>query len=179
MRVAALWLCACSHPVSNDSSALRPADVDLARYLGTWFIIGSVPYHYERGDVGRRLIYTQGSDGVIDDVYQAHPRSFDAPLMESHATARVIAGTHNAEWSVRTVWPLSTRSVILYVSPDYRYTVAGSPDRAFAWVLAREAEVDDATYQALLAHLGEQGFDITRLRRVPQRPQDIGRMGDE
>jgi apolipoprotein D and lipocalin family protein len=36
------------------------------------------------------------------------------------------------------------------------------------WVLARERQMDDATYAAILERIRAQGYDPARLAKVPQ-----------
>jgi apolipoprotein D and lipocalin family protein len=55
--------------------------------------------------------------------------------------------------------------------------LVGYPGRSYGWILSRSPGMDEATYQALLARFGEQGYDVSRFRRVPQTPEQIGQPG--
>ena len=68
---------------------------------------------------------------------------------------------------------------ILYVSPDYRFSIAGAPDLDAGWILAREPVIPEWHYAGLLARLAMQGYDVSRFRRVAQKPEQIGRPGFE
>ena len=57
---------------------------------------------------------------------------------------------------------------IIAVADDYRYALVGTPDRQYLWVLARTPQMDEASYQHLVAKAQEQGFAVTRLQRTPQ-----------
>jgi apolipoprotein D and lipocalin family protein len=37
--------------------------------------------------------------------------------------------------------------------------------------------MDDTTFRAMLGRLDEMGYDTSRFRRVPQRPEQIGMPG--
>jgi apolipoprotein D and lipocalin family protein len=47
--------------------------------------------------------------------------------------------------------------------------VVGHPSRKYGWIMAREKTLDDATYQTLLRGLADQGYDISKFQKVPQR----------
>jgi apolipoprotein D and lipocalin family protein len=57
---------------------------------------------------------------------------------------------------------------IIAVAEDYRYALVGTPDRQSLWVLSRTPQLDEASYQHLVATANEQGFEVTRLQRTPQ-----------
>ena len=62
-----------SHP------PLRQAkNVELGRYMGTWYVIGHVPYFAERGDVASADEYRRNPDGGIAVTYH-YRKSFDGP----------------------------------------------------------------------------------------------------
>jgi apolipoprotein D and lipocalin family protein len=177
---AALWLAACAAPNPNPhgGAPLVPAaQVDLARFMGRWYVIANIPYFAERGSVGAYVEYALREDGDIDDFYCAHPRSFEAPLQKTALRDTVVPDSHNAVWKVSPFWPLSFTIEILYVDPDYQYALLGSPDKSLGWVYARSPDIDDATYHALLARLDAQGYDVSRLRRIPQRIEQLGLPG--
>ncbi len=48
---------------------------------------------------------------------------------------------------------------VLALDPDYRWALVGEPHRRYAWILARNPTLDDATRVALLTRAEELGFD--------------------
>ena len=89
----------------------------------------------------------------------------------------VVPDTGNARWRKSPFWPVYLSYLILWVDPDYRYALVGYPGRGYGWILSRSPQMDDATYQTLLARFGEQGYDTSLFRRVPQVPDQIGQPG--
>ena len=65
----------------------------------------------------------------------------------------------------------------LYVDPDYHYTILGYPGKNLGWIFSRERDMSDDTYRALLGRLDAMGYDTSRFRRVPQRPDQLGKAG--
>ena len=54
-----------------------------------------------------------------------------------------------------------------------------SPDRDHAWILTRARQVEDEAYLGLERRIGGLGVNTDKLRRVPQVPEDEGRLGFE
>lgn len=147
---------------------------DLDRYMGRWYIIASVPYWAERGDVGSYAEYRNRGGGDLDDFYFSHPRNFDEPLQEKKGLAHVVEGSGGTRWRVTFFWPIYDDYQVLYVDPDYRYALAGNPDKSRGWVLARKPSIDNDTYHTLLAKLAALGYNTNKFKRVPQTPAQIG-----
>ena len=81
----------------------------------------------------------------------------------------VVDTSSNAVWGMQFLWPFRSDYRIAYVAPDYSQTVIARESRDYAWIMARSPEIPDADYQRLAQLLGAQGYDIARLRKVPQR----------
>jgi apolipoprotein D and lipocalin family protein len=150
--------------------------VDLDRYAGRWYIIANIPYFAERGKVGS-FFDVSFPDGKVLDVYTGRNKTFDAPLKSFTMNGYVVPGTGNARWRESPFWPIYLSYLILWVDPNYQYALVGYPGRGYGWILSRSPQMDDATYQALLARFGDQGYDTAQFRRVPQTPEQIGRPG--
>ena len=163
---------------TSDSKPLTLAPhVDLDRYAGRWYVIANIPYFAENGNVGSYFDISFQPEGKLTDVYNAHPKSFDAPLKSFTLTGYVVPGTGNAKWRESPFWPLYLSYLILYVDPDYQTALVGYPGQSYGWVFARKPVIDEASYQSLLGRMRDQGYDIGQFRRVPQTPSQIGNPG--
>ncbi len=150
--------------------------VDLDRYAGRWYIIANIPYFAENGKVGSYFdVSFPNSD--VHDVYVGRAKSFDAEPSTVTMGGYVVPGSGNARWRESPFWPIYLSYLVLYVDPDYRTALVGYPGRDYGWVLAREPNLDDKTYQGLLDRFAAQGYDITQFKRVPQTPAQIGQPG--
>lgn len=152
------------------------ANVDLNRYAGRWYIIANIPYFAERGEVGS-YFDVSFPGGKVHDVYTGRPGNFAARPDVFTMHGYVVPGTGNARWRESPFWPLYLSYLVLYVGPDYRTALVGYPGGGYGWVLSRTPSMDVATYRGLLARFAALGYDITRFRRVPQSPAEIGRPG--
>lgn len=52
---------------------------------------------------------------------------------------------------------------IMRIEGDYQYSLVGTPDRKYLWVLSREENGDPQTVKRLLAHAGSLGFPIQQV----------------
>jgi apolipoprotein D and lipocalin family protein len=153
------------------------AQVDLPRYMGRWWVIANTPYFAEKGKVATADVYALRADGRIQNDY-AYRKAFDQPERYMHAVARVVPGTHNAQWRIGFFWGLVQADyLVLEVAPDYSWALIGQPSRKYAWVFAREPRMDAALYARLVARFARYGYDPARLRRIPQFPDQVGKPG--
>lgn len=151
--------------------------VDLERYMGQWYVIANIPYFAERDNVAGRAIYRLREDGRIDDIYRYRDGSFDAPVEEMKGVAWVTDEETNAEWKVQFYWPIRFGYYIIGLDDEYQWTVVGHPSREYAWIMAREPELPQERYEALLDLLEARGFDASRLQKIAQRSAQVGQPG--
>lgn len=181
VAATAILMSACSQSPANPNPRadipLKPASVDLPRYMGRWYVIAIIPYFLENKYVGSYTDWSLREDGKIDDRYTAHKRTFDASPSRFHFVDSIVPGSGNGEWKVRIFWPVHVTQLTLYVDDDYRYTLLALGDKSLGWIFAREPDMSDDVYRSLLARFDAMGYDASRFRRVPQRPQQIGQPG--
>jgi apolipoprotein D and lipocalin family protein len=75
----------------------------------------------------------------------------------------------NAVWGMQFVWPIKADYRIVYVSPDYRLTIIGRQKRDNVWIMARTPKITDAELADLRERVAREGYDLAKLRLVPQR----------
>lgn len=152
------------------------AQVDLPRFMGTWYVIANIPYWPERGKVATRDEYTLRADGRIDNVY-VFRNSFAGPEKRWHGVSRVVPGSGGAHWRVRFIWPFSADLLVLEVAPDYSWALLGHPRRRHAWIFSRTPHMEQTEYAHLRERFRAYGYEPDALRRIPQFPDQVGRDG--
>lgn len=165
--------------LSGCASELPPLrtvpSLDLQRYAGDWYVIAHLPAKNERNAYDAIEHYDIRADGTIRIRYTFREGSHEGERRELHMRGRVHDERTRAEWRVRPFWPLSIAYVVIALDPAYQTTVVAHPSRKYAWIMARRPELDDATFDSLEERLRAQGYDTSRLRRVPQRATTSGR----
>ena len=67
------------------------------------------------------------------------------------------------------VWPIKADYRISYLSDDYGQTVIAREARDYVWIMARAPQLSEADYTRLTDFVAAMGYDVSKLRKVPQR----------
>jgi apolipoprotein D and lipocalin family protein len=150
---------------------LRPIDrrVDLARFMGDWYVIAHIPTFIEDEAHNAVESYALADDGTIPTTYVFNNGSLDGPLKTYNPRGFIHNRETNAEWRMQFIWPFKAAYLIAYLDADYQTTIIGVPDRDYAWIMARTKTLPEARYQELVDFLAKTGHDTSQLRRVPHR----------
>ena len=170
MSIGLLLLAGCAAPVRQPVELAR--HVDIARFMGDWYVIASIPTPFERGAHNAIENYRLAPDGSIATTFSFNA---DGPQGERR-TYRSVGyvldpGTH-AVWGQQYVWPIRADYRISHVSPDYSQTVITRDKRDYVWIMARTPRIPAADLERLKAFVARQGYDPQRLREVPQHGAD-------
>lgn len=149
--------------------------VDLARFMGDWYVIANIPTALERGAHNAIESYRLDSDGSIATTFTFREDGFDGGLKRYCPRGFVRDARSNAIWGMRFVWPIKSDYRIVHVSEDYQHTVVGREKRDHVWIMARTPQIGAAEFEALRAIVERQGYDMSKLEAVPQQwPEDPG-----
>jgi apolipoprotein D and lipocalin family protein len=144
-------------------------DVDLARFMGDWYVIANIPTFVEKGAHNAVESYALNPDGTVATTFRFRKDAFDGPEKVYHPKGYVIPGTGNARWGMQFIWPFKGDFRIIWLEPDYGITVIGREKRDYVWIMARKPEIPEDKYQDILAYLERVGYDTSQVQRVPQR----------
>lgn len=144
------------------------SQVDISRYLGTWFEIARYPNRFQKGCVASRATYTLRADGNLSVLNECYDKAKSGKLRSAQGKAWVVDPSSNAKLKVSFFWPFSGDYWIIDLGSEYEYAVVGHPQRKYLWILSREETMAEGTYQAILARLADQHYDITKLTKSDQ-----------
>lgn len=145
------------------------ARVDLARFMGDWYVIAGIPTFPERGAHNALESYRLAGDGSIETTFSFRAGGFDGEAKRYTARGFVLDRESNAVWGMQLIWPLQADYRIAWLDPDYALVVIGREKRDHAWIMARTPHISEASYRSVLEFLARQGYDVSRVRKVPQR----------
>ncbi|MEO6367017.1 MAG: lipocalin family protein [Steroidobacteraceae bacterium] len=140
-----------------------------ARFMGSWYVLASIPTFIERDAHNAVESYALDADGSIDTHFTFRAGSFDGKPKAYNPRGFVIDRQSNALWGMRFIWPVKADYRIIYLSDDYTQTVIGRQKRDYVWIMARTPAIAAADYERLLRFVADQGYDVTRVKQVPQR----------
>ena len=142
--------------------------VDLERFMGTWYVIASIPTFIETDAFNGVESYRLDADGTIDTTFTFRKGAFDGPLKTYNPRGFIVDTASNATWGMQFIWPIKAEYLITHLSDDYSQTVIGRNKRDYVWIMARSPQIPEADYERMVAELAVQGYDVTKLRKVPQ-----------
>jgi apolipoprotein D and lipocalin family protein len=149
---------------------LRLADkVDLERFMGDWYVIANIPTFIEKGAHNAVESYRLAPDGTIATTFTFRAGSYDGVQRRYTPTGFVQDRESNAVWGMQFVWPIKADYRIVHVADDYSTTVIAREKRDYAWIMARTPHIPEAQYRRLAGLLAAQGYDISKLKKVPQQ----------
>ena len=181
LTAAAIALLACATPMTEYGEEEPPplkavGWLDLERYMGRWYVIANIPYFAERGNLAPYVEYALRPDGLVDDRYTAR-ESFDAAPFTKQGFIEITNPITRSEGRITFLPPLWQDYAVLFVDQDYRYSMIGHPTREYCWLFAREPHISEDMYRAMLAVARANGFDTSRILKIPHRPEDVGAPG--
>lgn len=152
------------------------AALDLVGYSGRWHEVGRLPNRFQSrcaSDV--TATYEVLRDSTIRVVNACLTTEGDRLRAEGRAR---LADRRGPASRLKVRFAPAFLSFVPMVWADYwvldltegfRAALVGTPDRRYLWILSREPQLDQATYDRLLGTAAAQGFDVARVMRTGVR----------
>jgi apolipoprotein D and lipocalin family protein len=167
LAATAVLLAGCQ-TVSHPPIALAPK-VDLARFMGDWYVIANIPTFLEKSAHNAVESYRLAEDGTIETTFTFRAGSFDGEPKRYTPRGFVFDRESNAVWGMQFIWPIKADFRIVYLTEDYSQTVIGREARDYVWIMARTPSIPEPDYRRIVEFLAAQGYDTSRIQKVPQR----------
>lgn len=160
----------------GSAAALAPLvpvpSVDLERYMGRWHELARFPNRFQSDCIGPATADYQLQPGGKVQVINRCPQA-GGKVDQVVGEARRIGEAGSPKLQVRfaPAWLSWLPMVwgdywVIDLDPTYQIAVVSEPKREFLWVLARQPQIDAATWAAVTARLRDKGFDVSRLQRA-------------
>jgi apolipoprotein D and lipocalin family protein len=160
---------------STTATPLRTVErVDLERFMGDWYVIASIPTFLEREAYNAVESYELEAERRVATTFRFNDGGFDGPLKVYRPTGFVRDDPSNAIWGMQFIWPIKADFRVMYLDAGYTQTVIGRNKRDYVWIMARTPQIPEADYRHIVQLIAQQGYDISGLRRVPQRAPHAG-----
>jgi apolipoprotein D and lipocalin family protein len=173
---------ACSQlPFTSASSGNNPplttvAALDVPRYMGSWYEIAKYPNKFQKKCAAEtRAEYKPMPGGTVQVTNRC--KKADGSIDEAVGEARQLGDATSPKLQVRfaPAWLALIPWVwgnywVIDLDPAYQLAAVSEPSREYLWVLSRTPTVSKEAYDALLARLKAQGFELERLERTLQAP---------
>jgi apolipoprotein D and lipocalin family protein len=157
-------------------------NIELERYAGRWYEVARLPNRFERdcaSDI--TAAYALRPDQKIDVLNQC--RQSDGSFKSARGIARSADGQSTSRLKVRFapawlgVFPFVWGDYwIIDLADDYGWSMVGSPDRQYLWLLSRQPELDDAQMAKLLKKAKVLGFDTEKIVYLKNGTRETARI---
>ena len=148
---------------------LPKPSVELARFMGAWYVLGGILTPVERLAFDPVEYYELDGDGTVDTRFRFRLGGHDGRFVELRSRGHVTDDPSCAVWGMEFVPRLRLDYRIAWVDADYRTALVARERRDLLWIMARTPQLPDAELGGLVARAGALGYDPDRIRRAPQR----------
>lgn len=146
--------------------------VNLSKYAGTWYEQSRLPNRFQKDCVSDvqadYVVQADGSLGVTNQCKKANGEIKIAtakgclnPSVQPPDSAKLEvrfapAWTSWLPWVWGDYW-------IMKLAGDYEYSLVGTPDREYLWILSRDKQADPLKVKELLEYARSQGFAVDQM----------------
>ncbi|AHW59565.1 lipocalin [Draconibacterium orientale] len=151
-----------------DNSVVK--ELDLQKYLGTWYEIARYDHRFEQGMVGVKANYSLRDDGKIRVVNSGYKNTLDGEYSEAIGKAKIPDPENEpAKLKVSFFWIFYGDYYVLELDKDYQWAVIGSSSDKYLWILSRSPQMSPEIYNDLLKRITDRGYDTSALIKVKQK----------
>jgi apolipoprotein D and lipocalin family protein len=137
--------------------------------MDDWYVIANIPTFMEKDAYNAVESYRLAEDGTVETTFTFNKGGFDGPVKTYRPRGFIRDTESNAVWGMQFIWPFKAEYRIIYLNDDYTQTVIGRRQRDYVWIMAREPSIPKADYDRILQFIADQGYDISKVQKVPQR----------
>lgn len=172
----ALSSCIFSMATQADTVAPQAVDkVDIQRYAGQWYEIAHLPMYFQRKCVANTTAqYSVNPDQTLSVLNSCSTTEGGKISSEGVAYSQ---NEGNSKLKVSFLpkglrWLPFTKGHywVLRIDPEYKVALVGGPSDKYLWILSRDTQIDDRTYQSYLETAKKYGYDVEKLIKTPQQP---------
>lgn len=147
-----------------DKSVVKELDID--RYLGTWYEISRFDHSFERGMEGVTATYSMREDGKIKVLNAGYKGSLNGEYKDAEGKAYIPNKDEPAKLKVSFFWFFYGDYFVLDLDKDYQWALIGSSSDKYLWILSRSPNISEDKYRMLVNKLKLRGYDTSKLIRV-------------
>lgn len=158
-----LFSCSCSGQKVDNSTV---ANLDLGRYLGSWYEIARFDHSFERGLTHAKAEYALTNNGKIS-VTNSGIKDGEPKIASGKAKTTDKSGLLRVSF----FGPFYSDYRVMMLSDDYNYALVGSGSSKYLWILSRTPVVPQDVLGKILSVASNRGYDISKLIWVDHSAQ--------
>jgi apolipoprotein D and lipocalin family protein len=169
----ALFLCllvsSCSNKIQMNTIDTSTVDnLEIDRYLGTWYEIARFPHRFEKNLEGVTATYSLRDDGKIRVVNRGYRGSLDGKPSKAVGKAKIPDPDEPGRLKVSFFLFFYSDYFVLELDEDYRWAMIGSSSPDYFWILSRSPQMDQEVLEMLLETARRRGYNLDQLVMVKQ-----------
>ena len=143
------------------------SNVDIARYVGKWYAVESLPQFFTRKCVAQTAEYGILSAQTISVLNTCIKKDGDTTDIEGKAVVKDTQTNARLEVTFNSFWTRLFRVkgeyVIIKLSEDYDTVMVGSSDRKSLWIMSRHPSIEENVLKEYKAYAKKLNFDVSKL----------------
>ena len=143
-------------------------ELNLNRYLGTWYEIARFPHSFEKNMVGVTATYSQRDNGKIRVLNEGFKKTLDGKKTRAEGKAKIPNKKEPGKLKVSFFLNFYADYYVMELDENYQYAMIGSSSDKYFWILSRTPQMDAKTYEMLLEKARQRGYNLKKLIKVPQ-----------
>lgn len=167
LTVFSIFSCTKTNSQMIDQTTVK--ELNLNRYLGTWYEIARFPHSFEKNLVGVTATYSLRDDGKIEVLNQGFKYTLDGEKSRAVGKAKIPNKLEPGKLKVAFFWIFYADYFVLELDENYQYAMIGSSSDKYFWILCRTPQMDSTTYEMLLEKARKRGYNLDKLYKVPQK----------
>ena len=145
-------------------------ELDLDRYLGTWYEIARFNHSFERGLEGVTATYSIKDDGKIKVINKGYKNSLDGEPKVAIGKAKLT--DEPGRLKVSFFWIFYADYLVMELDKDYQWVLIGSKSDKYLWILSRTPQLEESVKGHILNLAQNRGYDTSKLIWVEQKAVD-------
>jgi apolipoprotein D and lipocalin family protein len=141
-------------------------DLDLKRYMGTWYEIARYDHSFERGLTAVTATYELLPNGRITVWNQGYKDSPDGKLKKAKGKAKQPDPSDPGKLKVAFFLFFYADYYILELDDNYQWALVGSSSDNYLWILSRTSVLEKETMDHILSQARARGYDTDKLIMV-------------
>jgi lipocalin len=146
--------------------------LDLQRFLGTWYEIGRYQHSFEKDLVGVTATYTLKKNGKLEVLNQGHYKTLDGEIKAARGKAKLSDRPGQLKVSFFLFF-YADYNILELDEAGYQWALIGSSSSGYLWILARTPSLSEELYENILLKARNRGYDTAKIYKVPQLTQNL------
>lgn len=145
------------------------SELDLERYMGTWYEIARLETRFERGMTAVKAEYRLLEDGTVEVINSGTcPETGERNV----SLGRARKGNCPGQLKVSFLGFFSAPYNVLDLGDHYEWALVGSHSYSYLWILSRTPRLDATLLEEIKLRAREYGYDTEKLLMVDQGVQE-------